>query len=304
LNSGPVAFEIRATKPGTTTHPSGLLAAANEDQKKDPTYDNRWYTTSTLADRQGDSVYITIYSDRLDWILGNGFLEPDSKDDRYYASRYNGRRWNNPAFDPNVDINVNSTGSFYIRADAPAHLVCYHEMCFIKAEVLLRQGQATQALQAYRDGIRAHMEAMNERLKDYPQVLGKEVISETEITNFLSSAAVAQSATELTMAKIMQQKQIAMSMTMQNWTDMRRFNFSSPGPFGVAYPDFGRPFEFDATAQQCYPTTDPANPRYWPRRFQQCSHERNYNITNLEASNPEALSRTIISYPVWWDTVE
>ena len=305
LNGGPVAFEIRATRPdAATTHPSGLTYAANDAQKNDPSFVNRWYTTSALAARQGDSIYVTIYSDRLDWILGNGYLEPDAKDDRYYASRYNGRRWTNPAFNSEEDINVNSTGSFYIRADAPAHLVCYHEMCFIKAEVLFRQGQTAQALQAYRDGIRAHMEAMNEKLREYPQVLGKEVISEAEISNFLSSAAVAQNAGELTMAKIMQQKQIAMSMTMQNWNDMRRFDYATPGQFGVVYPDFGRPFEFNATAQQCYPTTNPNDPRYWPRRLQQCSHEINYNAANWEASNPEATKRTIISYPVWWDTVE
>jgi len=302
LDGGPVAFEIRATKPdGATSHPSGLVYATNDDQKKDPSYVNRWYTASTKPSRQGDSVYITIYSDRLDWISSNGYLDPDAKDDRYYANRYNGRRWTNAAFDADKDINVNSTGSFYIRADAHAHLVCYHEMCFIKAEVLFRQGQTTQALQAYKDGIRAHMEAMNEKLKEYPQVLGKEVISETEITQFLSSAAVAQTPGELTMAKIMQQKQIAMSMTMQNWTDMRRFNFSVLGEFGVVYPDYGRPYEFNATGQQCYPSQDPNNPRYWFRRFQQCGHEVNYNVTNLQDSNKEAMARTIISCPVWWD---
>ncbi|MDR2385061.1 MAG: SusD/RagB family nutrient-binding outer membrane lipoprotein [Tannerella sp.] len=304
LDGGPVAFEIRATKPGTTTHPSGLLYASTEAAKNDPTYANRWYTTSTKTTRQGDSVYITVYSDRLDWIAGNGYLEPEAKDDRYYANRYNGMRWANPAFDPSEDINVNSTGSFYIRADAHAHLVCYHEMCFIKAEVLFRQGKRDEALQAYKAGIRAHMEAMNEKLKEYPQVLGKEVISENEITSFLNSDAVAQSGAELTMAKIMQQKQIAMSMTMQNWTDMRRFNYSVSGEFGVVYPDFGRPSEVNATGKQCYPSEDPNDPRYWPRRFQQCAHEVNYNSTNWLESNPEANKRTIISYPVWWDTEE
>lgn len=301
LDGGPVAFEIRATKPGTTTHPSGLLYASTEATKLDPTYSNRWYTTSTKTTRQNDSIYLSVYSDRLDWISGNGFLEPDAKDDRYYASRYNGMRWSNPAFNPAEDINVNSTGSFYIRGDAPAHLVCYHEMCFIKAEVLFRQNQKGAALQAYKAGIRAHMEAMNEKLKEYPQVLGKEVISSGEIDAFLAGAAVAQTEGELTMAKIMQQKQIAMSMTMQNWTDMRRFDYSTPGPFGVVYPDFGRPFEVTATGLQCYASTDPNHPRYWPRRMQQCSHERNYNATNWLNSNPEADKRTILSYPVWWD---
>lgn len=298
--NGPAAFEIKATIPNSSAN-MGLTPAANNTEKEDPAYSNRWHTTNTNKTRHGDSIYISVYSDRYDWIAANGFLEPNAKDDRYYANRYNGMRWKNPAFDAAVDINVNSTGSFYIRGDAPAHMLCYHEMCFIKAEVLFRLNRKGEALIAYKAGIRAHMEAMNEILKGYSQVLGKEVISENEISTFLASAAVAQTEGELTMSKIMQQKQIAMSMTLQNWTDMRRFDYSTPGQFGVVYPDFGRPYEFDATGQQCYPTTNAADLRYWPRRFQQCSHEVNYNSENWLNSNPEANKRTIVSYPVWWD---
>jgi hypothetical protein len=303
LDGGPVPFEIRATKPNATvTHPSGLEYANTEAKKNDPTYTNRWYTTSTKPTRQGDSVYVTVYSDRLDWVSGNGFLDPEAKDDRYYANRYNGMRWNNTGFDANRDINVNSTGSFYIRADGPAHLVCYHEMCFIRAEVLFRQGNKAEALQAYKAGIRAHMEAMNEKLKDYPQVLGKEVISADEINDFLAGAAVAQNAAELTMAHIMQQKQIALSMTMQNWNDMRRFDYSKPGPFGVVYPDFGQPKEFNATSATRYPTgLTPNDVRYWPRRISHCKYEKDYNGINWENSNKEAVLLTVLSCPVWWD---
>ncbi len=299
--SGPVAYEIMAAKADpNTSHPSGYVRATAA-QRSDPTFTNRWFTTNATAERQGDSVYISVYSDRLDWIMDF----PDPRNDNYLASRYNGMTPENPNFNNDV-ININSTGSFYIRADAPAHLLAYHEMCFIKAEVLFRKGDPASALIAYKAGIRAHMEAMNEKLREYPQdVYGKEVISEEEISAFLASEAVAQTPGELTMAKIMQQKQIAMSMTMQNWNDMRRFDYSVNHPdFGVVYPDFGRPFEFDAAAQQCYPSSDPQNPRYWPRRIQQCSHEINYNSENWLASNPEASARTILSYPVWWDTVE
>jgi hypothetical protein len=225
----------------------------------------------------------------------------DPTDDRYIASRYNGVTDTCQNYKKGV-IDITSTGSFYIRADAPAHLVCAHEMYFIKAEALFRKGDRGGALQAYKDGIRAHMEAMNEKLQEYPQILGKEVISGAEIDAFLASPAVAQTAGELTMAKIMQQKQISMSFTVQNWTDMRRFNYSVPDPqFGVVYPDFGRPYEFDAAAQECYPAASPNDVRYWPRRVLQCSHEQTYNETNWLASHPEANQRTILSAPVWWD---
>lgn len=299
--SGPVAYEIMATKKDpASTHPSGYVRATAA-QRAQAEFTNKWFTTNATPARQGDSVYISVYSDRLDWIKDL----PDNKNDRYLAYRYNGMTNTNPSFNA-AAINVNSTGSFYIRADAPAHLLAYHEMCFIRAEVLFRKGDAGGALAAYKAGIRAHMVAMNKTLSTYDQTTyGKQVIAETEISSFLSSAAVAQSPGELTMAKIMQQKQIAMSLTMQNWNDMRRFNYSAVHPkFGIVYPDFGRPFEFNSAAAECYPSSDPNNPRYWPRRIQHCSHERNYNSENWLASNPEAAARTIISAPVWWDIEE
>ncbi len=306
---GPVAYEIMATKRDPETkHPSGYVRAGSATEAGTPVFTNRWFTTNATPARQGDSVYVSVYSDRQDWIAA--ILEPrkdsDTKNDQYIASRYNGITRVNPNFGANT-ANINSTGSFYIRADAPAHLLAYHEMCFIKAEALFRKGEAGNALIAYKAGIKAHMEAMNEKLKSYDQSkYGKQVISGAEIDAFLLSKAVAQSAGELTMAKIMQQKQIAMSLTMQNWNDMRRFNYSAPdSKYGVVYPDFARPFEVaSATAAECYPGGSPSDVRYWPRRIQQCSHERNYNSENWRASHPEANLRSIISAPVWWDIVE
>ena len=294
-NSGPVAYEIMAAKKdAATTHPSGFVRATTLAQRESADYKNRWYTTSTVASRQGDSIYTSSYSELLSWVPYN--------DDRYFANFYNGITDDNPNFSSSV-IDIQSTGAFYIRADAPAHMVCYHEMCFIKAEVLFRLNRKDEAVVAYKEGIRAHMMAMNEKLIEYPQTdLGKQVIPTADIDAFLASAAVAQTGATLTMAKIMQQKQIAMSITAQNWTDMRRFDYSTPHPsFGVVYPDFARPYEFDAAGQECYPTTNPAELRYWPRRIMQCALERQYNETNWLASHPEANLRTIISAPVWWD---
>src|SRR5690606_15759679 len=159
-----VAFEIMAVKPAevTATNPLGGTRATSAALRANPEYKNRWFTTSTNASRVGDSIYLPIYADRFDWII----QFPDNKNDQYLANRYNGMTLDNPNFNDNT-INISSTGSFYLRADAPAHLLGYHEMCFIKAEVLFRKGDVTNALAAYKAGIRAHMEAMNAKLKDY-----------------------------------------------------------------------------------------------------------------------------------------
>lgn len=285
FQGGPVAFDIYAYDETGQKSAQGKI--------------NRWGTTSEDPKRQGDSIYVPVYSDCLAWIVDT---EGDENDDRYLACRYNGAK-NLTKEEAAKQIGVISTGVFQLRADAPAYYCTYPEMCFIKAEVLYRMGRKDDAQVAYKNGIRAHMELMNEKLATYPQILGKKVIPEAEISAFLSSAAVAQNGAELKLSQIMQQKFLALSMTLENWNDMRRCNYGAKDPeFGYIYPDFKRPFEFNSEGERHYPnTTDPQNVRYWPRRLQQPSYDQLYNVANWENSNPEATKYTINSYPVWWD---
>jgi len=281
-NSGPIAYNINSRS-------QDMLGHKFYDENGNPSVLDIWYTSSKVTARLGDSIYTPIYSEHLSWVT-NG-------DDRYMASNYNGKT-----------NQIISTGTFYTRADAPGHLLCYPEICFIKAEALFRKGDKAGALTAYKAGIRAHMELMNEKLTKYDQSqFGKQVIPTAAIDNFLASAAVAQTSAQLTMAKIMQQKFIACSYSIQNWNDMRRFNYSAGNikDFGVVYPDFKRPFEFDSeSATHFTENTDPNNERYWIRRLQQCSIEVNYNSENLQKSNAEATLPTVNSLPVWWDTAD
>ena len=63
-------------------------------------------------------------------------------------------------------------------------------------------------------------------------------MNQSDITTYLASNAVAQGAGTLTMSDIMLQKYLAMGCSIENWNDMRRFNFSAGniGGFGVVYP--------------------------------------------------------------------
>jgi hypothetical protein len=120
----------------------------------------------------------------------------------------------------------------------------------------------------------------------------------------MASAAVVQSAASLTMADIMRQKMIAMGFSMQNWNDLRRFNYSTGnvGSFGVVYKDYKRPYEFTAT--NVMTGSAPSDLTYWFRRFSQSPHESNYNYEQLMKSNPLAMKDAIWSDPVWWDKPE
>jgi len=203
---------------------------------------------------------------------------------------------------------VGSTGSFQIRPVSDEEILTYHEMCFIKAEVELRKGDPADAYTAYLAGINAHLNMMQAKLMQW-QGAGYTAtnpdmapMNQTDITNYLTSSAIAPGAGALTMSDIMLQKYVAMGCSLENWNDMRRFNYSAGnvGSFGVVYPGITHSPLFTGTAN--YPGTSPTDPRYYPRRWALPTNlEINYNLTNVLALNPHATDPTIWSMPVWWD---
>jgi hypothetical protein len=93
-----------------------------------------------------------------------------------------------------------------------------------------------------------------------------------------------------------------MGCSIENWNDMRRFNFSAGNinGFGVVYPGFDRGPLFTGTAQ--YIGGAKTEARYWMRRWAlPTTLEQNYNSTNALALNPHATEVSIWSMPVWWD---
>ena len=65
------------------------------------------------------------------------------------------------------------------------------------------------------------------------------------------------------------------------------------------YVDYDRPQDFTAVSKIV--GTSKNEPTYWFRRFSQSTHESNYNLTQLKASNKQAMTDPIWSCPVWWD---
>ncbi|MCI1778362.1 MAG: SusD/RagB family nutrient-binding outer membrane lipoprotein [Bacteroidales bacterium] len=256
-----------------------------------------FYINSTDYKRAGDTAYVNLRSNSLS-------TRGKSVTDMYYYA------------DDDAGA-VAGTGSFFVRPDSDSGILTYAEMCFIKAEVYMRLGNKVEAYQAYIDGIKADFDMMQAKLQEWKDDgtnnEDQMPMNEADIENYMHSGAVIQSAANLTMFDIIKQKIIALGFNMQNWNDMRRFNYSTGdiGNLGVVYVDYKRPFSFTATDKMT--GTDPTALQYWMRRFAQSSHETNYNSKQVIASNKfytpgvsegVNIEPGIYSDPVWWDKEE
>lgn len=249
------------------------------------------YVNNTNYILAGDTAYVTLRSNSK--LTGN--QSRDETDLYWYFS--------NASMAQNV---VGSTGSFQTRPVSDFELFTYHEACFIQAEVLFRKGDKAGALAAYKAGIKAHIDYMQKKLTAWqgegyknPDMLP---MDDAKIAAYMASDAVCQNAAELTMRDIMLQKYVAMGCSIENWNDMRRFNYSAGniGNFGVVYPGFDRSVMF--TGNDKLKGTSKTDPKYWPRRWRlPATLELTYNEKNATIANKHAVDTDIWSYPVWWD---
>ncbi|MBS1639679.1 MAG: SusD/RagB family nutrient-binding outer membrane lipoprotein [Bacteroidetes bacterium] len=249
------------------------------------------YVNNTNYILAGDTAYVNLRSSSL---ATSGITAQGPTDVNWYI--------NSSGFTAGA---IASTGSFQVRPVSDQEILTYHEMCFIKAEVLMRKGLAGDAYTAYRAGIQAHLDMMQAKLYQW-QAAGYNnpdmwPMDATAISTYLTSSAVANAGT-LTMSDIMLQKYIAMGCSIENYNDMRRFNFSAGnvGSFGVVYTGYDRGPLFTGTAQLT--GTSKTDPFYWMRRWSLPPvYEIQYNSINTLTLNKHAADPNIWGMPVWWD---
>ncbi|MBR0224124.1 MAG: SusD/RagB family nutrient-binding outer membrane lipoprotein [Bacteroidales bacterium] len=257
-----------------------------------------------------DIKYINVKADAL--FETYGLAEND--ENTYYCNGAHGTR--SPAGQIGFVV---GTGTFYARPTSNSYIMTYPEMCFIKAEVLFNKGDRNGAYTAYTNGIRAHFELMNQKLAEWQgagyctTAKGFDVsfayapIPQNEIDAYMRSAAVKQSAGELTLSDIMMQKYIAMGPDMQKWNDVRKYNYFRDG----IYTEMSAPVYRNDNATGF--SANPSQQTYYPRRWMQSTHETNYNSKNVNAiyeqyagyvnfsKKDPALSQEVNAIPVWWD---
>ena len=286
--------EIKWNANGTWRRSLGVDMLSNINNEGGPlraawdATNNKFFISSNSELRLGDTVYVECTSE------SKGYA---AKKDLLY--RRGGAT---------VDASAES-GSFYSRVSAPTYVGTYMEACFIKAEVLFNQNKKSEAYAAYKEGIKASIELMNEKLKvwvaedptlnDCPSFTPME---QADIDNFLAKGIG--TADDLTLGRIMTQKRIAMQFSVETWNDMRRYDFDKSIFLGWGIPAY---HDVVAAAQKAIP----AGKFY--RRWRQCSHEYNYNSKNLIAIGEQVpgANTSLANWNraddawtinVWWDS--
>jgi hypothetical protein len=134
-------------------------------------------------------------------------------------------------------------GRYVFSDKARLPVLTYAQLQFIKAEAALRKGDRATALAAYRNGVSAHIDFVNERNRDDNQ--SPTQITAAEKAAYLASPAVVPSAADLSLTQVMSQKYIAQWAWghYELWMDMRRYNYTDvdPATRRPVYPGFAPP---------------------------------------------------------------
>lgn len=252
-----------------------------------------WYCDGAAEARLGDTIYVQ-------GICGStGYGKHDTQ---IWHADY-------------ADDNSSMSGFFSARPTSPTVVASFAECCFIKAEVLLRKGDKAGAFAAYKEGIKAHIDYVNQVCakwvaedKDLAECPSFAPYDQAVINNFLANGIGTSG--DITMGKIMTQKQIAMIFTQEQWNDFRKMDYDTN-----VFMGWDRSYQYLNTAS--YHTSMPLDKR--PRRLRQASYEVNYNFENLEAIGARVpgaldlpvgtngkwyLSDQISTLPIWWDSTQ
>jgi hypothetical protein len=150
----------------------------------------------------------------------------------------------------------------------------YHEMQFIKAEAAHRKNDRTTAYDAYRLGITAHFDFVNQMNASAPGVLP---ITTAQRDAYLASGNVKKSPEGLTLTDIMLQKYIGDFgwNFIECWMDVRRYHYFDidPATSLPVYIDFARGIPFYSSNNL---GAKPAH-RFFPITFS----ENDWNIEEL-----------------------
>ena len=252
-----------------------------------------WWIDHDAEARQGDTVYVECTSDCKAY-----YGLPDIIYQRNTS-----------------EINSQESGSFYYRVSSPTWVATYAEACFIRAEMLMKKGDANGAKEAVKKGVRASIDQMNAKLGEwlnedaqFQDIPSFTKMEEADITKFINAF---DNIKDFGMAHILTQKRVSLMISMEIWNDMRRYDYDPK-----IFLNYGEPIghQYNSSALEAIPEGKQF------RRWRQCSHEYNYNTVNLQeighkvpGANMSFVDKSTgfncwnmaldcWTIPVWWDS--
>lgn len=143
------------------------------------------------------------------------------------AASYVGLENGSGATNNTVDLNVNT---YFGKTTSPLFIITFSEQKFIEAEARFLAnggtkesvGSTIEAYNAYLDGIKAHMKKLG--------------VPDANINTYISNALVGVGKDNLTLSLIMKEKNIALYLQNEAWTDVRRYDYDPSIFTGMALP--------------------------------------------------------------------
>lgn len=175
-----------------------------------------------------------------------------------------------------VTVASNDNASRYIFKNAPIFpIMTAAEIQFLKAEAMLRKGDKTGALAAYKKGIELNFQEL--RTNYEVSVPSARRMTDAQRDAYLNNPLVVPTAANLTLSHIMMQKYISMYGwgVVEVWVDMRRFHYTDLDPVTgqQVYRDFAPPTGIDLYTNNLGKWIYRVRPRY--------NSEYLYNVDEL-----------------------
>ncbi|MFI5451711.1 SusD/RagB family nutrient-binding outer membrane lipoprotein [Pedobacter sp. UC225_61] len=126
---------------------------------------------------------------------------------------------------------TNLSGNYIFNDKSSYPVMTYSELQFIKAEAAFRKGDKPTALDAYKKGIDAHIDFVNQANAEAANATVTQITT-AEKTAFLTSAAIPTNPADLKLGDIMLQKYIALWGwgINETWADLRRYHYIDADP--------------------------------------------------------------------------
>ncbi len=168
---------------------------------------------------------------------------------------YNGKA--NALGTSNISFSPVGPQGFYGKKTSPQLIVTHFELLFIESEAAFRSGDMGRAATALNQAIENQIDLVTPAYTSHIGTLATPIISSADYASQIAAyktAHAAETATSITLEKIMTQKYLAMfSMNTEIWNDLRRHDYKFPSYLAIPKKPDGTPIGSQFIQRVLYP---------------------------------------------------